>query len=106
MDRVQVQKQESAALGGDPFDEEAWPEPIEPQEDAIEAAGIYFQDPSHRDETTLITRDGDDMAFKDVNNPTPTTLTTMLAGGYDINSVVWDEAGGIVYADDGDAVTR
>lgn len=80
MDRVQVIKQESAALGGDPADEQPWNEPIEPQEDAIEAAGVYLQDGSNRDESTLVNRAGLDMLFKDGNNPTTKTLSQMLAG--------------------------
>lgn len=80
MDRVQVLKQESAALGGDAADEVPYPDPIAPQEDALEAAGLYLQDASNRDETTLISRNGDDMTFKDVNNPTVKTLTELLSG--------------------------
>lgn len=78
MDRVQLIKQESAALGGDAADEAPWNQPIEPQEDAIETAGVYFQDPSNRDETTLINRSGLDMLFKDGNNPTAKTLSDFL----------------------------
>ena len=77
MDRVQLLKQETAALGGNAADETPWPAPIEPQEDAIEAAGYYGQDGSNRDETTLIYRDGDDWKFKDVNNPGGYTLTQL-----------------------------
>ena len=80
MDRVQVLKRESAALGGDAADEQPWDAPIEPQEDAIEAAGVYVQDTSTRDESTLIDRSGDDLRFKDTNNPTPKTLTELVAG--------------------------
>jgi hypothetical protein len=80
MDRVQVLKQESAALGGDAADEVVYPDPIEPQEDAIEAAGVYFQDASNRDETTLIDRSGNDMRFKDGNNTSYVTLSDLLAG--------------------------
>lgn len=81
MDRVQVLKRETGALGGDPADEAPWPEPIEPQEDAMEAAGVYVQDVSNRDETTLISRSGNDMLFKDGNNPSDVTLTQLLATG-------------------------
>ena len=51
--RVQVMKQESAALGGDATDEtEFGPSPIEPLEDAPESAGGYVQAPSEtRDQT-------------------------------------------------------
>lgn len=80
MDRVQVLKRESAALGGDAADEQPWDAPIEPQEDALEAAGLYGQDASNRDENVLIWRDGDDWKFKDVSNPSGTTLTGLIAG--------------------------
>ena len=80
-DRVQVIKQESAALGGNPADELPFDAPIEPQEDAIEAAGVYLQNAGNRDETTVIWRDtDDDMNFKDGNNPSGATLTQLLSG--------------------------
>ena len=78
-DRVQLIKQESAALGGDGSEDVPYNTPIEPQEDAIEAAGLFLQDASNRDETTLIWRDTDnDMKFKDGNNPSGATLTDLL----------------------------
>lgn len=80
MDRVQVLKQESTALGGDGSEDVPWPAPIEPQEDALESAGVYIQDASNRDENVLIARSGDDMTFKDVSNPTAKTLTELLSG--------------------------
>jgi len=81
-DRVQVTKQESTALGGDDTDAAEWgPTPIEPKEDAIEAAGVYFQDASNRDENVLAWRDGDDFRLKDVNNPAGKTLTQLAAAG-------------------------
>lgn len=70
IDRVQVLKQESAALGGDSADTAPWPAPIDPQEDAIESAGLYLQDASNRDTNVFITRAGNDMSFTDVSNPT------------------------------------
>ena len=75
MDRVQLIKRESAALGGDDADAQPWPEPIAPQEDAIEAAGFYLQDVSNRDENVLLSRSGDDMTFEDVNNASGWTLS-------------------------------
>ena len=80
MDRVQVVKQESAALGGDAADEAPYDSPIDPQEDAVEVAGVFLQDPSNRDEDVLVTRDGDDMTFKDVSNPAEVTLSDLIAG--------------------------
>lgn len=65
-DRVQLTKQESTALGGDDADTAEWgPTPIEPQEDAIEAAGYYGQDAAHRDETVLIWRENERWMAKD-----------------------------------------
>ena len=80
MDRVQVLKRESVAGGGDAADEAPWDAPIEPQEDALETAGVYLQDISNRDEAVLVARAGNDMTFKDVSNPVAKTLTELLAG--------------------------
>ena len=79
-DRVQVVKQESNALGGDDNDSVAGEDPIEPQEDAIESAGLYLQDASNRDENIYIARDGDNLIFRDSNNTTPLTLSELLSG--------------------------
>lgn len=80
LDRVQVIKQETAAGGGDPADDVDWfNTPIEPQEDAIEAAGVYIQSPTARDENVLISRDSNgNITFKDVANPAGRTLTQLL----------------------------
>lgn len=80
MDRVQVVKQESPAEGGTDVDPFTPRTKIEPQEDAFEAAGLYLQDASNRDENVLISRVGADMTFKDVSNPTAKTLTELLSG--------------------------
>ena len=90
MDRVQVLKQESAALGGDPADEVPYDTPIEPQEDAIEAAGLYLQDASNRDENVLVSRAGDNMQFKDVSNPIGHTLTQLLSA-FDPDTILVDD---------------
>lgn len=81
-DRVQLIKRESTSQGGQdnqdgPFGD---PVPINPNEDAIEAAGIYLQDETYRDENVAVFRNGDDMSFMDVSNPTPKTLTELIAG--------------------------
>jgi len=81
-DRVQVSKQESTALGGDDADAAEWgPTPIEPQEDAIEAAGVYFQDAANRDEALLIWRDGDTLKAKDVTYGVVELLGASAGGG-------------------------
>lgn len=81
-DRVQVVKQESTAEGGDDADAGVYgsPVPLDPQEDALESAGHYYQDAANRDELVYIERDGDDLRFRDKSNPTPKTLTDLLAG--------------------------
>ena len=76
-DRVQVLKQESAALGGDGAEDVPYTTAIAPQEDAIEAAGVYLQDAGARDENVWIERNGNDMRFRDLNNTTPVTLTQL-----------------------------
>jgi hypothetical protein len=79
-DRVQVLKQESAANGGDGADDVPYTVSLSPQEDALEAAGVYFQDALNRDENVWIERNGNDMRFRDLNNTTPVTLTSLLGG--------------------------
>ena len=78
MDRVQLTKYESTALGGQDADALPFPAPLDPQEDAIETAGVYLQDASNRDETVLLSRSGDDMTFKDVNNSGGLTLSQLV----------------------------
>lgn len=79
MDRVQPIKIESSSTGGTQDDDEYTP--VNPQEDAPEVAGLYLQDASNRDETTLVSRSGNDMTFKDGNNSTLTLTQLAAAGG-------------------------
>lgn len=82
-ERVQVIKQESTALGGDDADSGPGLQyPIDPFEDVIEAAGFECQEPngSVRDNVVMISRSASKMTFKDTENPTPLTLTDLLAG--------------------------
>jgi hypothetical protein len=76
-DRVQVIKRESAALGGDGADDADYTAPLDPQEDAIETAGVYLQDGSNRDEGVYVERDGQNMRFRDQKNTTPVSLTDL-----------------------------
>ena len=77
-DRVQLLKRESTALGGQDAEEQDWPVPLNPQEDAIEAMGVFFQDATYRDEQVYIARDGDTLVLRDVTNPTEVTLSALL----------------------------
>lgn len=76
MDRVQVIKRESASLGGDNADEAEYPQPIAPEEDALEAAGLYLQAPGARDETVLLSRASGKAVLKDADNATNSAITT------------------------------
>lgn len=49
--------------------------------DAVDCRGVAIQDDSSNDSSTIISRTGNDMTFKDGNNPSGTTLSAMLAGG-------------------------
>jgi hypothetical protein len=80
MGRVLASKWELESHGGDPGDEEPFPVPIDPKEDFLDAAGLYVQDADNWDETARISRDGNDLKFKDGNNPTAYTLTQLAAG--------------------------
>lgn len=79
LDRVQPLKMEDTATGGDEIDQ--FPTAVDPQEDHLECAGIVFDDIDNRDENVRIYRVGDDLVFTDVSNPTPSTLSDLLAGG-------------------------
>lgn len=85
LDIVQLEKQESAALGGDAADEEPFAVPLTPIEDAIEVAGVALVEPGKRNRELMAWRDGDDMRFRDVSNPGIAggghTLSEMLTGG-------------------------
>ena len=83
VDRVRPFKAESPGQGGTEDDALSMgvPKPAEPQEDAIEVAGIYVQDEIDRDESVYIDRDGGELRFRDTLNTTPVTLSNLLSGG-------------------------
>ena len=85
LDLVQLEKQESAALGGSGADELPFAAPINPIEDAIEVAGVIICEPGNRNRQIAFWRDGNDARFRDVANPGTAgagyTLTELLAGG-------------------------
>jgi prolipoprotein diacylglyceryltransferase len=86
LDRVKPLKLESVDTGGDEDDQ--FPTSMDPHEDYIELRGLVFDTPTVADESTVITRDGNDLTFQDTNNPTPVTLTELLTG-----------AGGLTYVE-------
>jgi hypothetical protein len=84
IDRVQPLKLEDPSTGGDQTDQ--FPTELDPSEDYVECAGLVIDDATHRDESTTIYRDGNDMRFTDTNNPDGPTLTELRAGGSGSNS--------------------
>jgi len=82
VDRVQLRKSERTALGGDDADigEMGEPTPIAPQEDAIEVAGVYFQDETDQDENVAIYRDNGKAYVKDVAHPDGIVLARSTKG--------------------------
>lgn len=99
MDRVRPVKIESPATGGTEEDLEYTP--LETSEDALEARGYYVQEDAGTDETTLISRSGDDMTFTDVNNPVPVTLSSLIGG----SGVPASEPGQVLFSVDGSTFT-
>ena len=98
-DRVQVQQEETTSGGGDPADVGPYggPVPIEPQQDAIESAGHYFQDAVDRDEEVYVCRDAGELCFRDTNNTTPVTLSSLASATIDFNRLILTTTGGLVY---------
>lgn len=83
-DRVQLTKQESTSGGGDAADSDEFLNscPLEPNEDAPEVQGVFFQPPSPsvvKDEEAYIARNAaGDLCFKDENT---TELPLSALGG-------------------------
>lgn len=79
IDKVQPLKIEDTGTGGDEVD--LFPTALDPQEDHIETAGLVLDDATHRDETTRVWRDGDDLRLSDTRNADAPTLTQLREGG-------------------------
>ena len=79
IDRVQPLKIEDTATGGDDVDQ--FPTAVDPQHDHLECVGLVLDDLDNRDENVRIYREGDDLRFMDVTNPSPVTLTDLLLTG-------------------------
>ena len=84
-DRVQLQKRESAAGGGDPADDSDFLyEPLESAEDCPEVRGHFYQPAvGPKDESVAVYRDGNNLVFEDVNQAaiTLTALAATAGGG-------------------------
>jgi hypothetical protein len=66
---IQVQKRESAALGGDASDNHEFPSPIEPEEDGIECAAVFIVEAGSRNQAVALWRDGNNLRLRDVTHP-------------------------------------
>ncbi len=79
VDRVLPLKLEDTSSGGDEID--TFPTSLDPFEDHIECAGLVLDETSTRDESVRVYRSGGNLTFVDASNPTPHTLSDLLAGG-------------------------
>lgn len=85
-EHVQVQKREYASRLGDANDDTPYVEDIDYNEDHIDVRGTFFQGDSGQDEVVHQTRDSSGrMTFKDSENTTPVSLTTLTTGGSGIS---------------------
>jgi hypothetical protein len=105
-DRIHPLKIEGADTGGTQEDE--FPTAADPNEDHVDARGSTYQNDTSDDEDVGVERDSsDNLVLRDKNVPGgPKTLSALISGGFDINDIVWDNPGGIVYDSSGLAVTR
>lgn len=103
-DRVQPLKVERSDQGGDDADIDevsGAPLPLDPQEDALECAGIILNNfEQARDEAVYIQRDGDDLVLVDVNNPAGKSVSELASG------LTPDEESQVIIANDTPAFTQ
>lgn len=108
IDRVQILKQESTALGGDDADIDQFyvNMPLDPLEDAPEVRGVFIQPASGiSDEQVYVTRDGSgNMIFCDVANPTEVRLLDLGSGNP--GKLIFNSDGGLIYNSSGDVMLK
>lgn len=83
IDVIQLIKQEWASLGGDSADEAPYNAPIEPLEDGIEVAAVFFVESgdSRPSRAVAIWKDGNDIRFRDLNHTgSGCTLSDLISG--------------------------
>jgi hypothetical protein len=80
-DRVQIQKRESGAEGGDAADDSYFLyEPLDSSEDCVELRGLFLQpETGSKDENVAVWRTGDDLIFCDITTGVESTLSDLLA---------------------------
>ncbi len=104
-DKVQLHKQESSAGGGDPADADDFSilaEVLDPNEDAPEVQGVFFQPPSPStvsDKLVYATRDSSgNLIFRDDFDGTERTLSTLLTGGTGITPAEHEAIDSLVHS--------
>lgn len=79
IDRVQPLKIESTSSGGEEVDE--FPTALDRNEDYVDCRGVTLQNTTSNDALVRAERTADgDLQFLDLANPTPVTLTDLVAG--------------------------
>jgi hypothetical protein len=110
-DRVRVLKIEDASFGGNENDNGPYgvdPIPINPQQDAVECAGIFVKDETSDSNDVAVFRNGDDLRFCDKrsgNNYPGYTLTQLLAGGFNLDIILTNQQGEILIGANGNILT-
>jgi len=104
VDRVQALVWESPGKGG--TQNEIVPKEINPNEDALDARGLFLQDASSADNTVSVQRDpSGNMKFQDGQNPSGYSLT-QLAEGSSINDMLVNQYGDVLSNQDGNVLLR
>lgn len=103
LDKIHPLKMETIESGGDSDDD--YPTSADSNHDFIDVRGVVIQDNTSNDDAVVLGRESGNMMFQDEHVP-PVSLSALTAGGFDFNNIVWDVAGGVVYANDENAVTR
>jgi hypothetical protein len=102
-DRVQPLKLEDPETGGDSVDQ--FPTALDHNEDYVDCRGITLQDDSSDDATTVVSREGDDMIFQDVNNPSPVTLTQLLqTSSFNVDTILTSATGEVLVSATGNVL--
>lgn len=79
-DRVRAFKREDPAHGGSPSDARPWPKVLDPQQDALDAAGVYLQEAGTDDEKVGLYRDGGSLILFD-DEAGEVDLISLAGGG-------------------------
>jgi len=86
-------------------DTEGVPTEINPNTDEIDCHGIYLQTDSSDDETVSVYRDlSDNLVLKDGVVSGTKTLTELVSGGFDVDTILTSQDGAVLSNQDGDVL--